>query len=70
VLEGRARFVAPGDLDGLIAAAEEAARPAPAPPSWSWQDAGRATWSVYAKAREALASPRPRRRPAARPGAQ
>jgi alpha-1,3-rhamnosyl/mannosyltransferase len=64
VLGGRATFVAAGDIDGLIAAAEEATRPAPSPPSWSWRDAGRATWNVYAKAREALATPRPRRRPA------
>jgi glycosyltransferase involved in cell wall biosynthesis len=72
LLDGRATFVAGGDIESLIAAAEDAARPAPASPSWSWRDAGRATWSVYAKAREALASPRPRprRRPTGRPGAQ
>ena len=34
----------------LIAAAEAASRPAPAPPAWSWQDAARATWGVYAGA--------------------
>jgi glycosyltransferase involved in cell wall biosynthesis len=51
VLDGRATFVEPGDIDGLIAAAQDAGRPAPAPPRWSWRDAGRATWHAYAKAR-------------------
>jgi glycosyltransferase involved in cell wall biosynthesis len=51
VLDGRATFVEPGDIDGLIAAAQDAGRPAPAPPRWSWRDAGRATWNAYAKAR-------------------
>jgi glycosyltransferase involved in cell wall biosynthesis len=50
VLGERATFVAPGDMDGLIAAAQAARRPAPAPPAWSWQDAARATWGVYATA--------------------
>jgi glycosyltransferase involved in cell wall biosynthesis len=50
VLGGRATFVAPGDMAGLIAAAQAATRPAPAPPSWSWQDAARATWDVYERA--------------------
>ncbi|HEY4450471.1 MAG TPA: glycosyltransferase [Solirubrobacteraceae bacterium] len=62
VLGARATFVAGGDIEGLVAAAEDARRPAPAPPSWSWQDAGRATWSVYARAREALRTPLSRRR--------
>jgi glycosyltransferase involved in cell wall biosynthesis len=47
VLDERAAFVAPGDMEGLVAAAQAARRPAPAPPSWSWEDAARATWSVY-----------------------
>ncbi len=47
VLQTRATFVPAGDLQALIAAAESATRPAAAPPSWSWQDAARATWSVY-----------------------
>jgi glycosyltransferase involved in cell wall biosynthesis len=63
VLDGRVTFVAAGDIDGLIAAADGAARPAPEPPSWSWQDAGRATWHAYATALEALGTPRPRRAP-------
>jgi glycosyltransferase involved in cell wall biosynthesis len=72
VLGERASFVAPGDMQGLIAAAQAAQRPAPAPPSWSWQDAARATWSAYTSAASAPAEqprpvPRPRvsRRPAA-----
>ena len=47
VLKERATFVEMGDLNALIAAAEAARRPAPAPPSWTWQDAARATWQAY-----------------------
>ena len=73
VLGDRATFVAPGDMDGLIAAAQAARRPAPAPPSWSWQDAARATWGVYARAATAAEGPRTaarslRRRPAGAAG--
>jgi len=50
VLGSRARFVAAGDVAALIAAAEQAARPAPAPLPWSWNDAAGATWNVYARA--------------------
>jgi alpha-1,3-rhamnosyl/mannosyltransferase len=50
VLGERATFVEPGDMAGLIAAAQAVRGPAPAPPSWSWQDAARATWGVYASA--------------------
>jgi glycosyltransferase involved in cell wall biosynthesis len=50
VLGDRATFVAPGDMDALLAAAQAAKRPAPAPLTWSWEDAARATWSVYARA--------------------
>ena len=50
VLGERARFVEPGDLEGLIEAAETIDRPAPAPPPWTWEDAGRCTWSVYEQA--------------------
>jgi glycosyltransferase involved in cell wall biosynthesis len=49
-LGDRAIFAEPGDLAGLIEAAEAAARPAPAPRQWSWEDAGRATWNVYEQA--------------------
>jgi glycosyltransferase involved in cell wall biosynthesis len=50
VLGDRATLVPPRDLAGLIAAAERAERPAPPPPDWSWVDAARATWEVYAQA--------------------
>jgi glycosyltransferase involved in cell wall biosynthesis len=50
VLAGRATFVDPGDLAGLLAAGAAAERPAPAPPPWTWEDAARATWAVYERA--------------------
>ena len=50
VLDGRATFVEVGDVDGLVAAAHSAQRPAPAPPAWTWEDAAAATWDVYEKA--------------------
>jgi glycosyltransferase involved in cell wall biosynthesis len=50
VLGERASFVAPGDMQALIARAQEAARPAPAPPEWTWHDAARASWEVYLRA--------------------
>ena len=59
VLGERATFVAPGDMPALIAAAQGANRPAPAPPRWSWHDAARATWRVYARALAAVDRPRP-----------
>lgn len=52
VLGDRATYVAPDDLAGLIAAAERATRPAPGASDWSWQDAARATWKVYERARD------------------
>ena len=51
VLGDRATFVDRDDLAGLVAAAERATRPAPAPPPFTWRDAARATWEVYAEAR-------------------
>ncbi|HYM66355.1 MAG TPA: glycosyltransferase, partial [Patescibacteria group bacterium] len=54
VLDDRATFVAPGDMRALILAAERVGRPAPPPPPWSWQDAARATWSVYMRALAAV----------------
>jgi glycosyltransferase involved in cell wall biosynthesis len=50
VLDGRAEFVPVDDLNALIAAAEAARRPAPAPPPWTWRDAAEATWDVYTDA--------------------
>jgi alpha-1,3-rhamnosyl/mannosyltransferase len=61
VLDGRATFVAAGDLPALIAAAEAIERPAPPAPPWSWQDAARATWRVYERAVAQADRPRPRR---------
>ncbi len=46
----RATFVSVDDLPGLVAAAEGASRPVPAPSAWSWADAAGATWMVYARA--------------------
>lgn len=51
VLGDRATFVHTGDLEALLAAGVAAERPAPAPPSWTWTDAARATWAVYEDAR-------------------
>jgi glycosyltransferase involved in cell wall biosynthesis len=50
VLADRATFVEQGDIAGLVSAAEAVCRPAPAPPDWSWDDAARSTWDVYAEA--------------------
>jgi alpha-1,3-rhamnosyl/mannosyltransferase len=50
VLAGRATLRAVDDLDGLVAAAESAERPAPPPPAWTWKDAAHATWQVYCDA--------------------
>lgn len=50
VLDGRATFVPPRAMEELIVAAQAAKRPAPPPPPWSWEDAARATWSVYRQA--------------------
>ena len=68
-LDGRATFVEPGDIDGLIAAAEAAHGEVPDPPAWSWRDAALATWRTYERSRAAVMVPRsgrrsPRRRPA------
>jgi glycosyltransferase involved in cell wall biosynthesis len=61
VLDGRATLRDVNDLDGLLAAAEAARRPAPAPPPWTWRDAAEATWTVYEEA--ASAPPVSGRRP-------
>ncbi|MTD46191.1 glycosyltransferase [Conexibacter sp. W3-3-2] len=62
VLDGRATLVPVDDLPALVAAAHAAARPAPAPPAWSWEDAARATWAVYREIAEVRPA-RPPRRP-------
>jgi glycosyltransferase involved in cell wall biosynthesis len=69
VLGDRATFVAPGHMPALIAAAENVTRPAPPPLPWTWEDAARATWGVYAQAIRPAEQTRPsgravRRRPA------
>jgi hypothetical protein len=45
-------------MAALIDAAQRAARPAPAPPLWSWEDAARSTWQVYARAAAQAAADR------------
>jgi glycosyltransferase involved in cell wall biosynthesis len=50
VLAGRAALAPVDDLDALISMAQEARRPAPEPPPWTWVDAAAATWDVYAEA--------------------
>jgi glycosyltransferase involved in cell wall biosynthesis len=62
VLDGRIALSDIGDLDGLIAAAEGARRPAPPPISWTWDDAANATWDVYDEALRAPARWRGARR--------
>jgi len=61
VLGDRATFVAIDDLPGLLAAGAAATRPAPAPPAWTWEDAARATWAVYADVAGAAGSAGSRR---------
>jgi glycosyltransferase involved in cell wall biosynthesis len=63
VLGTRATFVACGDMEALVEAAQAAARPAPPPLPWTWQDAARATWGAYARA----VSPADERRMSGRP---
>lgn len=65
VLGERVQFVPAADLQSLIACAQAATRPVPAPPAWSWQDAARATWQVY---EQAVAEVSRRRAVTARPG--
>jgi glycosyltransferase involved in cell wall biosynthesis len=62
VLNGRIELCKDGDIDGLVAAAERARRPAPAPVGWTWEDAAPATWDGY---KDALHAPRMWRGPAA-----
>jgi glycosyltransferase involved in cell wall biosynthesis len=62
VLDGRATLVPVEDLDGLLAAAEAAHRPAPSPPRWTWAEAAEATIEVYEEAQHAPAKWRGARR--------
>lgn len=57
VLDGRATLVDAADLEALVIAAQDARRPAPDPPPWSWHDAARATWEVYEGARSSRRTP-------------
>ena len=59
VLDGRAQLVDPHDLQALVDAAQQATRPAPAAPAWTWRDAARATWAVYGAATERRAVRKP-----------
>ena len=59
VLGDRATFVEAGDMAALVDAAQRATRPAPPPPTWSWEDAARATWRVYARAATEAAAEHP-----------
>jgi alpha-1,3-rhamnosyl/mannosyltransferase len=67
VLNGRVPLIATDDLDGLVLAAEQARRPAPAPLAWTWDDAAKATWEVYEQAAQAPARWRSRRRRGTQP---
>jgi glycosyltransferase involved in cell wall biosynthesis len=62
VLDGRIALSEVGDMDGLIEAAETAARPAPPPLAWTWGDAANANWDVYEDALRAPARWRGARR--------
>jgi glycosyltransferase involved in cell wall biosynthesis len=62
VLDGRVTLSEIADLQGLVAAAESARRPAPPPLSWTWEDAAAATWEVYEDAVRAPARWRGARR--------
>jgi alpha-1,3-rhamnosyl/mannosyltransferase len=63
VLAHRATFVDCDDLAGLLAAGAAARRPAPAPPDFTWEDAARATWAVYADVLETARARRGRGEP-------
>ncbi len=67
VLDGRVPLSEVDDLEGLVARAEGARRPAPEPLGWTWSDAAAATWQVYEEALRAPARWRGAKRPA-RPG--
>ncbi len=64
VLDGRVPLSQVDDLNGLIATAEAAHRPAPAPFARTWNDAAEETWQVYEDALRAPARWRGPRRSA------
>ena len=64
VLDGRVPLSEVDDLEGLVAAAQAARRPAPTPLHRSWDDAAAETWQVYEDAAHAPARWRGARRPA------
>ncbi len=66
VLGERATFVAPGDMRGPDRRRAGRAATRAAAAGWSWEDAARATWGVYARAAASARVSRPR---AARLGA-
>lgn len=68
VLGDRVVLTDVADLDGLIAAAESASRPASTPPDWSWERAAAATWQVYSDALNDPDHGRPAGRRSPRPG--
>ncbi len=62
VLGDRVELCEVEDLDALIATAQAASRPAPAPLARTWDDVAAQTWQVYAEAAEATARWRSARR--------
>jgi len=68
VLIDRVALSAVDDLDGLVRDAEALVRPAPSVPVWSWEDAARETWRVYAAALDAQRPDHRRRHPLASGG--
>jgi glycosyltransferase involved in cell wall biosynthesis len=58
-LGSSAELVQGGDIRELVDRAQASTRPAPAPPPWSWEDAARETWRVYARAAAAAGRERP-----------
>jgi alpha-1,3-rhamnosyl/mannosyltransferase len=55
VIGERVELLPADDIDGLVRAAEEATRPTPKLPSWTWENAAHATWDVYESAARAPA---------------
>jgi glycosyltransferase involved in cell wall biosynthesis len=60
-LGDRAELVEGDDIRELLERAQASTRPAPPPPEWSWEDAARETWLLYARAIAASAQRQPAR---------